>query len=517
MQKLLFTISFVVFACLAYYLTITLQTYHNDAISRTALGFFTIFGRDPHLAAVGFVWQPLPSLLQVPLIALLRPAGMLLLAGPLITALFGAVSVVYVYKVARLVLEDQSQKIALLITILFATNPMILLYSAIGTSEIIFISAILATTYYLLKWKMNNLHQYLLTASFFMTLSFWSRYESLPAFVGFGLLIIAHFMYKKISFKEFESNVLLFTVPFIYTVGFWILINWLIMGDPFYFMNSPYSNAAFTADFQSVQKSAFTVLSESIQYMLERVMFLAPLLVILPLEALFVIPSLKTTQEKISQYVLLSYLTLPSLTILFFHVYQLYKGESFGWLRFYMYGLLAGIFFAVYLINKKDKLITKAVFALLVIGSLTTGLAMSDPSLGKEEHSFMQKLRNPAVVLDYSRSYADQKELALIANSLPGSVLIDTDKGFAVPLFANQPEKFVITSDEDYVEIVENYQQHVNWIIMPQPESDDRGQNKIYTLYPNIWEGAAPSLELHTDLGNWRIFKVIKPAVVTTN
>ncbi len=460
---------------------------------------------------MGFVWQPLPSLLQVPLIAVLRPFGLLLLAGPLVTAVFGAVSALYVYKVARLVLADQNQKISVTITILFATNPMIFLYSAIGTSEIIFIASILATTYYLLKWRIYDLQQHLLAASFCITLSFWSRYESLPAFFGFVILIAAHYISKKISFKEFASTVLQFSVPFIYTVGFWILINWLIMGNPFYFMNSPYSNAAFTTNFQGIQKSATTIFVESFQYMVERVLFLAPLLLIIPLEAAVVIPSLKTLKEKVSHYMLLGYLTVPTLLILIFHTYQLYKGESFGWLRFYMYSILTGIFFAVYLMSKKQKLITPVVFSFIILGNLATVIAMNDPNLGKEEYSFMQKLRNPAAVLDYSRSYADQKKLAQIANRLPGSVLIDTDKGFAVPLFADQPQKFVITSDEDYVEIVKNYPQHVDWIIVPEPASDDRGQNKIYTLYPNIWEGDAPSLQLHTDLGNWRIFKVNDP------
>jgi hypothetical protein len=40
MKKRIFITTFILYCFLAYYLTISLQTYHNDAISRTALAFF---------------------------------------------------------------------------------------------------------------------------------------------------------------------------------------------------------------------------------------------------------------------------------------------------------------------------------------------------------------------------------------------------------------------------------------------------------------------------------------------
>ena len=33
-----------------------------DAFSRMANGFYILYSRDPHLAAVGFVWEPLQSI-----------------------------------------------------------------------------------------------------------------------------------------------------------------------------------------------------------------------------------------------------------------------------------------------------------------------------------------------------------------------------------------------------------------------------------------------------------------------
>src|SRR5262245_9211017 len=42
----------------------------NDASSRLANAYYVLFSRDPHLAAVGFVWNPLPSLMLLPVLPL---------------------------------------------------------------------------------------------------------------------------------------------------------------------------------------------------------------------------------------------------------------------------------------------------------------------------------------------------------------------------------------------------------------------------------------------------------------
>src|SRR4051812_6055128 len=42
----------------------------GDAAARVGQAWYVIASRDPHLAAVGFVWNPLPSILEIPLVAL---------------------------------------------------------------------------------------------------------------------------------------------------------------------------------------------------------------------------------------------------------------------------------------------------------------------------------------------------------------------------------------------------------------------------------------------------------------
>lgn len=510
--RMLFFYFLIIYASLSYIFTFILEIYHNDAISRTALAFFTIFGRDPHLAAIGFVWQPLPSLLQIPLLLVLKPLGLMLLSGPFVTSLAGAFSTAIVYKTGRVLLDSEKKYMAVLVAILFGLNPMIILYSIVGTSEMIFMTCLLLSSYYLIRYFYRQDQAGLLLASLAMAASFWSRYEALPAFAGSIGVIGLHLLIHKSSFKKIESVILQYSLPFFYSVLIWILANWLIMKDPFYFMNSPYSNASFTTIFKNnpgLLGNSYQSVINSLVFGLDRIIFLAPVIFLTPLIGVYFI---KKAHEKLEDLLLLGFLTFPYLAIIFFHAYQLYKGESFGWLRFFIYVIPLGTLLSFYFIRKNWALGVMTII-LLGVGIFSSWYAINDSSLGREERSFALKLTNPAAEVDFSRTYLDQKRVAKEMDTLEGKVLIDTDKGFAVPIFSNDPNRYVITSDLDYLDIVKDFANQVDWVIVPQPASDDRGQNKIYEYYPKIWDGDVPSISLHQQIDGWKIYRVLKPFV----
>src|SRR5438874_734088 len=74
----------------AWYLSNIAQIGNADGLSRTANAWYVIFSRDPHLSAIGFVWPILPSLVQIPLLPLVRPLGSPELAGWLMSSMSGA-------------------------------------------------------------------------------------------------------------------------------------------------------------------------------------------------------------------------------------------------------------------------------------------------------------------------------------------------------------------------------------------------------------------------------------------
>lgn len=512
-NKILFIIFFVIYITVGWYLAFHLHIYHNDAVSRTANAFFTIFGRNPHIAAIGFVWQPLPSLLEIPFLEIFRPWGLQMLSGPLITAILGALSVSIVYKISSLIGQRKNSFWAFMLAVLFGLNPMILLYAAIGSSETIFIASLLLYSYFFVKWFLHA-HQFdLVLAGFFLATAFGSRYESLPVFAAGVLTLILINIVRKSSFSKIEGTLIQFSLPFIYTVLLWIGANWLIKGNPFYFLNSAYSNGSFTETIKqnaSLMEYSYHSIGNSFLYALKRIVLLAPGLILLPL---IVLKPLRQNTEKMNDLLLFLSLLFPYISILIFHMYQLYKGDSLGWLRFFIYSIVAVTFLAIYFVKKQFPL-TFLIVPLLLVGFITGFFAMGNPTYGKEENSFVRKIMNPQVTLDYSRTYADQKALASFMDAKKGKILIDTDEGFAVPLFAQNLTQYVITSDIDFLKIVKNFQKSVTWVIIPEPTPDNVRQNIIYQYYPKIWNGKVPSTQVYAQIDGWRIFKVgkgIKP------
>jgi hypothetical protein len=59
-------------AAVVYLVVAALMAGHNivfaDAMSRVGNAYYVLFSRDPHLPAIGFVWNPLPSLVLLPLL-----------------------------------------------------------------------------------------------------------------------------------------------------------------------------------------------------------------------------------------------------------------------------------------------------------------------------------------------------------------------------------------------------------------------------------------------------------------
>ena len=62
---LLFIIVFVMEFSAGYYVSHVIGYVHTDAMSRVANAFYVLYSQDPHLGAIGFVWTPLPSLVEL--------------------------------------------------------------------------------------------------------------------------------------------------------------------------------------------------------------------------------------------------------------------------------------------------------------------------------------------------------------------------------------------------------------------------------------------------------------------
>ena len=141
-------------------------------MSRVAIANRILFSRDPHLAAVGFVWSPLPELVLVPLVALksLWPALVQeAFAGNIVSALFMAGAA---YQIFRFLEEVGVRRwVRWLLTATFALHPMIVLYAVNSMSEAMFIFFLLLVVRQLHRWLRTGEMAGLVGAAFYLALT----------------------------------------------------------------------------------------------------------------------------------------------------------------------------------------------------------------------------------------------------------------------------------------------------------------------------------------------------------
>ena len=118
----------------------------GDALSRAANAYYVLWIKPAHLASIGFVWNPLPSLLELPFMVfaqIWRPIASSALAGLFWTAAFTAGSAALIYNNCR---HFKLSSLATWgITLLFSLNPFIFVYGFNAMSEAFFIFFIILT------------------------------------------------------------------------------------------------------------------------------------------------------------------------------------------------------------------------------------------------------------------------------------------------------------------------------------------------------------------------------------
>ena len=515
-ENTFFFIAFLIlYLAFAYFFTVILDTHYNDTVSRTALGYMVIYGRYPKLANAGFVWTPLLSLLQLPLFPLLRLFQHPDLAGPIITAISGAATIPVLNSIGKDL--NVNKRIRWITILLFGLNPTVVLYTAVGMSETFFFLPFALCILYLERWLTGKRHYTALAVSgSALAVAFWSRYEAIPILFAVCIVILLYVLEHPLPtvslYRLSEAGIITFALPVIYSVFLWIFFNWTIMGDPLYWVTGEYSNTAYTTSFQSQMNPLFHNLLASITYAFERIILISPLLIILTIVAIILCYQ-KRSWMPISIFI-------PSLVMIAFHIYQTFGGVSYGWYRFYSYGLIGSVWGFFWLWHfladqKKYRLIFEIIsIGIMAITCFTTTVAMLNPDIGKEENSLISALvPGGSVSTDESRSYASAKavnEFLRENNKNDDLVLIDSFQGFAVILYADNPNVFVKTQDEDFQKALRDPIEYgIQWVLVPKPDESLRYSEWMYRIYPGIWEDPPSWLVMVKDFGAWRIYKVM--------
>jgi len=186
-----FFASLVLYLAVGYWLQVRHGFIIGDALSRVSAAQTVLFSRDPHLAAIGFIFTPLTAMVQIPAIAIspLWPdMAERAFSGTIMSSMFMAGAVVQVFGMGADRGLPRAYSVA--IAMLFAVNPMIVFYGSNGMSEAPFIFFMSWAVRRLIMWMLDDdVHHLIVAGGIAMGLAYLTRYDAVACIAAAGLLV----------------------------------------------------------------------------------------------------------------------------------------------------------------------------------------------------------------------------------------------------------------------------------------------------------------------------------------
>ncbi|WP_336076732.1 glycosyltransferase family 39 protein [Paenibacillus sp. 203] len=498
------------------YFSYVLGYMHTDALSRVANAFYVLYSRDPHLGAIGFIWNPLPSLLEM-VILLLYPIFPAIatygLAAVILSATFAALTAMLLYRAG--VRTGLSSGMSIMLALLYALNPFILLFGANGLSDSLYIYFIMMTVIEFALWLKDRMTASLIVSGLALAMAFWTRYEAVPLGVAMagGVVLAILFLHRNMGRRELalreklhkvEATWLLLLLPVVFSGLLWIFFNYLIMGNAFYFLNSEYSNTAQSAELLNDDKfvEIFSNPLVALKFIASKTLWYS-----VPLFAILFIRLLSGRLFRWGTLIImLLFLSVPGLQFLL-----MMKQSSYGWFRYFMYVFPITVAWLPYELSQLQGRWRRAAFGLVSVSLLlTAGLlsyALTRPDIAPDENSFLTRTGN----VNYVRQESDRKIAVWLDEHLPKStIMTDSASAYTMIVYSQYPKRFLITSDYSFNKALSYPQDnHVDYILVPKIMSG-MPLSKINMVYPNLYEKGAPWVQLEREFnGEWRLYKVL--------
>jgi hypothetical protein len=493
-----------------------------DALYRSVNALQVIHSTDPHLAAIGLVWMPLPTLLQLPWTTVYPLWPGIVSSGisaSLTTALAGGATAALLLATCRRL--GLSNRLGWVYALLVSTNPMLFLYAGNGMSEGVAAPFLIGAVCLLTLFWHTGHRRYVAGAGVTLALGFASLYEAVP----FGAALFAALVASLIWDGESQSSApqgrwravqglgTVLLVPSFFIAALWITANAVIAKDPLFFAFGPYSNYAQTKDAEGFIPDLAGDVWGTLGFVAVRS---APFLI--PIAALLMVRLLDGRLLRVNTFSML----LLACSVPFGLIAPMVFGHaSFGWLRFFIYVLFAAAGWGLYEVAKSRRPRRAAV--LITVGWAlafpATLLAMSIPRIGREENVVLEALVKGKDARDvgFASALSDMRPVARYLERGPLArgerVLLDQ----AWPLLAlGRPHHLrtllVQASDRRFGDMLDDPRRYrVSYLLVPRPESESI-LDAIGRARPKLWEGNEPGFTLVQTFSataeQWRLYAV---------
>lgn len=438
----------------------------EDALSRVSAAQAVVASREPKLAAIGFVWTPLPALDFLPFIWLKAVWPDLVRVG-LLAVVQSALAMGFAVRVLLQILADLEvgRRTRLALTAAFALQPIIIFYGANGMTEALMIAVLLVAVRRTMLWSRDGRWQHLVLVGGALAVGYLVRYEVIAVGVAATVLVAGTVAVRERGrpqrWRAVGADAVLVGLPVLATFLAWAAVSWVVVGSPFDQLTSEYGNAALVSAGRPVSPDpTFVPLQWTV---------LAPLL--LPVLVAALVRAWRSRDPR----VLAPLLLLGAVPL--FELLAYTAGSLFGFLRYQivvvpLLAVLVGLLVAPARLRgpqalaspgaegrtRRSSWLAVAAVAALLPGIVTSAATiMTRPDLAQQEYGRLRPIAMGLVghqaATTTNGAWAPDRDVAdeLDAMSLPdGSVLVDSAMGFAVLAASEHPKRFVTTSDSDF-------------------------------------------------------------------
>lgn len=487
-----------------YFVSNDLALANGDAIARLNIGRRFFDSITPGFAQLGYVWLPINHVLMIPLIGIdaLWQSG---LAGISISAASFIASSIVIFKLV----ENMVNRLAAFCAyILFVLNPNIIYLQSTPLTEMFFIFTSLTSIVFIIFWAQTKKLRMLILSAFFIFLSTLSRYDGW----FFALLILVGVLCYELlttrSKDKAEGTGILFGVLSFFGVTLWLLWNWAIFKNPFYFALGEYSAAGQQMDLlkQNLLPSYHNILS-SFSHSLFSIQLLSGWSLIILGAFGFLLLAIRTFRAREYRNIFVLALSLP----FFYYIVNLYTGNGVifvpnlwpNLMHNIRYGIISLPFLiiAVAFVSARYRHLTLII--VLVVLSEYLSLVASGKVLTLNE-----SLNGFAGRTQYTVQIEQGKWLG--AHYDDGLILADVFKNDPVAFYSGIHLKNWLSnaSPKDYAEALENPASKVRWIVI---KKDDQ-------VYQNFHDTSKlSSFEIVKQEGDISIYKLRENITISSN
>jgi hypothetical protein len=520
--KTVFLIAFGLYLVVAVLLDFKYHAYAPDAWSRMANGFYVVYSADPHLAAIGFVWEPLQSIGDMvmllgnhlwPALSHNDMAGSLVSALAMAGAAYQLLSALREWTVSRLP--------RLVLTAFFIVNPMVLFYGGNGMSEGLFLFTLVACTRYLLRWMRDGDLRSLAYSALALAFGYLTRDEAVTAALLGGLAVgVVTYLrtegQRASRIRTGVSDLIIFGLPaFVAALG-WAICSYVIVGA---FLDG----GALSTRLAHQRLVAHNTLYDRVLYAVHAVGALGPFLPVLLVVAAFVAFRRKDPRVLAPLCILGGALGFDAFAFLTNAIESAFR----YWIDVLPLGiLLLGSLVATIQTPRPARVgapvrtrssssptgvatLASLCLVLLIMIPTTvfTGSGILNPRIGvkeSQEIGFIFKAHPSTQANSYNdaRPFALDVDTYLQSLHLPdGDVLVDNaDATGCVPLMivtSNQPKVFVIPNDRNFERTLSDpIAFHTHYVLLPDPSVLQPGA--VNLKYPTMWTtGSGFAKEVH--------------------